>query len=347
MDCKKILEVQTQIVPEIISTINARYNILSTIDANQPIGRRTLASKLNKTEKVIRTEVEKLKEMELIDIISSGMVLTEFGKELLTDLDELMHELNNLSSLEKSLKNKLGIKEVIIVSGNTSKDEHGFINLGKKAASVINDKIEDNCIIGIAGGTTMALVASQIKKKRNLNNITVVPARGALNEEIRLQANTIAFNLAQKLNTNYKMLHIPDNLNESELQAIKENNSIKEVLECIDNVNILIFGLGNAYDMAIRRKADFDTLKTIKEEKLVAETFGYFFDRNGKVRLQMNSVGITIDNIKKVKHSIAVAVGEEKADVISAFSKFYKSYTLVTDESTANKILLLNENLED
>jgi len=62
MDCKKILEVQKQIVPEIIETINSRYDILRTIEVNQPIGRRTLANKLNKTEKIVRTEVEKLKE---------------------------------------------------------------------------------------------------------------------------------------------------------------------------------------------------------------------------------------------------------------------------------------------
>lgn len=345
MDCKKILEVQTKIVPEIIDTINARYDILRTVEVNQPIGRRTLANKLNKTEKVIRTEVEKLKEMELIDIESSGMILTDLGKDLLIDLDELMHELKNLSSLEKLLENKLGIKEVIIVSGNTSKDEHGFANLGKKAASIISNKIEDNYIVGIAGGTTMALVANQMKKKNNLKNITIVPARGALNEEIGIQANTVAFNLAQRFNANYKMLHIPDDLNENELHAIKENESIREVLECIDNANLLIFGLGNAYDMAIRRKADTSTLNSIKKEKLVAETFGYFFDSNGEVKLQMNSVGITIDKIKKVKHSIAVAVGEDKAKVIIAFSNFYKNFTLVTDEITANKILELNEKL--
>lgn len=347
MDCKKILEVQKQIVPEIIETINSRYDILRTIEVNQPIGRRTLANKLNKTEKIVRTEVEKLKEMELIDIISSGMILTDLGKDLLIDLDELMHDLKNLSSLEKALENILGIREVIIVSGNTSKDEHGFANLGKKSANIISDKIKDNYIVGIAGGTTMALVASQMKKKSNLKNITIVPARGALNEEIRLQANTVAFNLAQKFNANYKMLHIPDDLNESELHAIKENESIRDVLESINNVNLLIFGLGDAYDMAIRRKADFETLKAIKEEKLVAETFGYFFDNSGEVKLQMNSVGITIDNIKKVEHSVAVAVGEEKAKVITAFSNFYKNFTLVTDEITANKILELNEKAED
>lgn len=339
MDFKKILEVQSQIVPEILETINERYDILRTIEVNQPIGRRVLANKLNKTEKIIRTEVEKLKDMGFIDIISSGMVITELGKDLLTNLDELMSDINNLSSLEKKLKNTLGINEVIIVSGDTSEDEYGYLNLGKKAANIINKKIHNNYIIGIAGGTTMALVASQINNKNNFNNLTIVPARGALNEEIGLQANTIAYNMAQKYNANYKMLHIPDNLSESELQAVKENESIRDVLYCIENMDLLVFGLGDAYDMAIRRKADIETLNVIKENNLVAETFGYFFDSNGEVKFHMNSVGISIDNIKKVKHSIAVAVGVEKAKVIKAFSNFYKNFTLITDEITAYKIL--------
>lgn len=337
-----MVEVESQIVPEIVDTINGRYDILRTIEIEQPIGRRALASKLNKTEKTIRTEVEKLKDLGFIDVISSGMIITDVAKELLIDLDEIIFDLNNISNLEKVLKTKLGINEVIIVSGDTSKDDYEYLSLGKKAASIINKKIDNNYIVGIAGGTTMALVASQIKKKSNLSNLTIVPARGALNEEIDLQANTIAYNMAQKYNANCKMLHIPDNLSEAELQAVKDNKSINDVLNCIDNINLLVFGLGDAYDMAIRRKADIETLNFIKENNLVAEAFGYFFDSNGEIKLQMNSVGISIDKITKVQHSIAVAVGVEKAKVIKAFSNFYKNFTLVTDEVTANRIIEIN-----
>lgn len=341
MESKKIYDIQKRIVPEIIETINDRYNILKTIEFNQPIGRRMLASKVSKSERTIRTEVEKLKYLELIDIVSAGMILTDNGKTVLEELDDLMYDMKNILDLEHKLKSKLGLKEVVIVSGDTSSDEHVYINLGKTAAKVIADKLKDNYIIGIAGGTTMALVADQMKIKNTINNITVIPARGALNEEHEIQANTIAFNLSQKINAKYKMLHIPDDLNTSELQAVKENESIKGVLECINNLDVLIFGLGNAYDMAKRRKANSDTLKIIEDEKLVAETFGYFFNSEGEMKLQMNSVGINIDNIKNIEHSIAVAVGMEKADVILAFSKFYKNFSLVTDEVTALNILKL------
>ena len=97
MDLKKVLEIQMQIVPEIVETINVRYDILKTIEINQPIGRRVLAFKLSKSEKIIRTEVEKLRDMGFIDIISSGMIITDFGKDLLANLDILMSDINNLS----------------------------------------------------------------------------------------------------------------------------------------------------------------------------------------------------------------------------------------------------------
>lgn len=341
MDLKKVLEIQMQIVPEIVETINLRYDILKTIEINQPIGRRVLAFKLSKSEKIIRTEVEKLRDMGFIDIINSGMIITDFGKDLLANLDILMSDINNLSNLEKKLSDALGINEVIIVPGDTSKDEYGYLKLGKKAVNIINQNIHNNYIVGIAGGTTMALVASQMNSKNDVKNLTIVPARGALNEEIELQANTIAFNIAKKYNADYKMLHIPDNLSEKELQAIRENESIRDVLYCIENLDLLIFGLGDAYDMAIRRKADSRTLNIIKENNLVAEAFGYFFDSNGEVKFHMNSVGISIDSLKNVKHSIAVAAGVKKAKAIKAFSKFYKNFTLVTDEITAKKILNL------
>ncbi|QSX06235.1 sugar-binding transcriptional regulator [Sedimentibacter sp. zth1] len=342
MDCKKMFELQKNIVPEIVSTLNERYNILKCIESNQPIGRRLLSTKLDKTERIIRTEIDKLKNMELINSISSGMILTDLGKNLLIELDDLMFDLKNIANLESKLKNKLKINEVFIVSGNTSIDEHGSTKFGRKAADIILKKIKNNDIVGIAGGTTMALIADHMKRNDNISNITIVPARGALNEELKLQANTVACNFAHKINANYKLLHIPDDLSENELQVVKENETIHEVFDYINNVNVLIFGLGNAHDMAIRRKANNDILNTIEKEKLVAETFGYFFNSKGEMKLQMNSVGIDLIKIENVENSIAVAVGKEKADVILAFSNFHKNFSLITDESTAREILNIN-----
>lgn len=53
----EILELQKKIVPELVETLEKRYNVLRTIYYNQPIGRRVLANELKIGERVVRNEV--------------------------------------------------------------------------------------------------------------------------------------------------------------------------------------------------------------------------------------------------------------------------------------------------
>ena len=187
----------------------------------------------------------------------------------------------------------------------------------------------------------MACVVNQMKRKRGIKNLLVLPARGGLSEELEIQANTIAANLAEKLNSPYKLLHIPDNLDEQELNVLKNNRLINDVLQDIKRTNLLVFGLGNAKEMAIRRNAANYVFERIESENLVAEAFGYFFDLKGNVKMQTNSVGITLENFKTMENTVGVAAGRSKAEAIYAISKFNNNFILVTDEAAATRILEL------
>jgi central glycolytic genes regulator len=341
MNINKILEIQNKIVPETVDLLMKRYEILKTINTFQPIGRRTLSAKLGITERIMRTEIDKLNEMDLIDIKTSGMNLTETGLNLLSEIHNSFYYIKNLSEIELKLMEKLKLKRVAVVSGDADKDCYTFNNLGKKAAEIVLDLIRNDTVLGISGGTTMACVVNQMKRKKRIKNLLVLPARGGLSEELEIQANTIAANLAEKLESSYKLLHIPDNLEKEELNVLKNNKLINDVLDDIQRINLLVFGLGNAKDMATRRKSDKSVFKKIEEENLTAEAFGYFFDRDGNVKMQTNSVGITLENFKVIKNVVGVAAGSSKAEAIHAISKFNNNFILVTDEAAAKRILEL------
>lgn len=341
MNINKILEIQNKIVPETVDLLVKRYEILKIISSLQPIGRRTLSAKLGISERTMRTEIDKLKEMDLIDIRNAGVYLTETGISMLSEIHNTFYYIKNLSDIELKLMEKLRLKRVAVVSGDVEKDSFTFNDLGKKAAEIVLDLIKNDTILGISGGTTMACVVNQMKRKKSIKNLLVLPARGGLSEELEIQANTIAANLAEKLDAQYKLLHIPDNLDEQELKVLKNNKLINDVLEDIQKINLLVFGLGNAIDMAIRRKSDKSVFQKIEKESLTAEAFGYFFDRDGNVKIETNSVGITLENFKVIKNAVGVAAGSSKAEAIYAISKFNNNFILVTDEAAAKKILEL------
>jgi central glycolytic genes regulator len=340
---KDIIELQKKIIPEMIEILEKRYNILRNVLHNQPIGRRTLANNLNLGERIIRTEVNILKEQGLLEVKSMGMSVTGEGKNVIDRLKDFIYEIKGLSDLERLLEKKLGIKKVHIVPGNSDKDELILKDIGKKASLVIKDIIKDNSIIGVTGGTTMAQIAEAMPSGKGDKNILVLPARGGLGKYLETQANNVAARFAEKLGGSYKLLHVPDNISKETLETLLQVPDIKETVEMIKNMDILVFGLGRAEDMARRRKLSSDLIEKLKEKGAVAEAFGHYFNTKGEIIWKSNTVGLSLVDFEKVSNVIGVAGGGRKAEAIIAISSLKKDMTLVTDEGAARKIIEIIE----
>ena len=63
-----LLEIERKIVPEALVLLEKRYSILNEISLSGTIGRRMLAAKMNISERIIRSEVDFLKNEGLIAI---------------------------------------------------------------------------------------------------------------------------------------------------------------------------------------------------------------------------------------------------------------------------------------
>ncbi len=140
--------------------------------------------------------------------------------------------------------------------------------MGKAAANYLKNIVQDKDIIALTGGSTVKEVVDNMPKINTLKDAVVVPARGGIGRDVELQANTLVANLASKINANYKLMHVQDNLSEAALKAVMEEKSIKEVLDMIHKVNILIHGIGIAEVMATRRGIPSEEIAYIEEKKL-------------------------------------------------------------------------------
>ena len=112
---KKLIDLQRKVVPEVLENMEKRYSILKEISLSSPIGRRMLAGKLNLSERVVRTEVEFLKEQNLINIDASGMFMTDEGIDVLENLSSFISEIKGRTKLEDILTKRLGIKKIVII----------------------------------------------------------------------------------------------------------------------------------------------------------------------------------------------------------------------------------------
>jgi central glycolytic genes regulator len=107
----------------------------------------------------------------------------------------------------------------------------------------------------------------------------------------------------------------------------------------IKNINILIFGIGRADAMAIRRKLPKERINSLMEAGSVAEAFGHYFDIDGNEIWEYKTIGMTLDMYKQIRNLIGVAGGAQKAEAIIAITSLRRDITIVTDESAARRML--------
>ncbi|MRX72318.1 hypothetical protein GJU40_09155 [Bacillus lacus] len=336
---RNMIDVQKKLLPDLLQVMQKRYQILRYIRLMEPIGRRSLSLSLGISERILRSEVLFLKEQNLIDIGSSGMTLTDEGGSLLKDLEEMMKDVLGLTLLENTLKDRLNLKQVIIVSGDSDQSPWVKQELGRACVSCIKERLTGNNIVAVTGGTTLAAVADMMTPDSRNREILFVPARGGLGENVQNQANTICAKMAEKAMVNYRLLHVPDQLSKDAYTSIIEEPSIKELLRTIKSSSMVVHGIGDAITMAERRNTPKEDVVKIEGAEAVAEAFGYYFNQSGKVVHKVHTVGVQLEDLADIPHVISVAGGASKAKAIKAYLKQTLDSVLITDEGAAKELL--------
>lgn len=338
---RSVLDIQKQLLPDLMDTMRKRYTILHHIMLSKVVGRRTLASSLDMTERVLRSEVDFLKAQGLLDVESYGMRISESGRSLLEAIEPMVRELFGLSELEDRLKERFGMEQAVVVPGDSDTSPYAKIELGRAGAAAVRKMAVREGVIAVTGGSTMAEVATHMSPSPQLKASLFVPARGGLGESLDFQANTIASTMAKKTGGQYRLMHVPDHLGEEAYLSLIQEPNIQEIVQVIHQARMLVHGIGEASVMARRRKIDSATIESLKREGALAEAFGYYFDASGKVVHRMPTVGLKLEDIQKTQAVIAVAGGRSKAPSIAAVLKF-GCHVLVTDEAAAISILETN-----
>lgn len=338
----KLFQIQNRIAPEIIRIVKLRYNILRNIALFSPIGRRSLADKLQVAERRVRNHLEFLEQEGLIRSTGAGAVLSARGYEFLEELDEYMGEITGLSVLEEDLRQVLGIAKVVVVPAVGDPEEIKQ-ELGRWTGRLLLSILQEGQILTVTGGTTLAAVAERMPAPKKPLRITVLSGRGGLGEEVEIQANTIAAKIAKKLGGEYRLLYLPDHLEGEDLKLLTQNRRFKEYYHLLLQSNLLLHGIGTAEKMATRRGYSRHQVEELLTEGAVGEAFGYFFSADGRIVHTSGSFGLNLEDLRKIPGVITVAGGEEKAEAILAVVRGEYQDTLITDEGAARRIIQIAE----
>ncbi len=336
---RDIITLQQKIAPELIELLERRYTILRHVSHSQPVGRRSLANSLKLGERIVRTELDFLKEQGLLESNMSGVKLTAEGEYLIHQLSDFVKHLRGIHEMETRLRERLGLGHVVVVPGNSDEDELVKKEMGRAAARYLLEVMRGGSIIAVTGGTTVGEVANAVPVSHYPHNVLVVPARGGLGEEVEIQANTIAAKIAKKLMASYRLLHVPDNIAEDAVKSLSKDPHIREITRTIKSADILIHGIGNAQELSVSRGDSPEETRQLIRAGAVGEAFGHYFARDGTIVKTIHSLGVRLSDLKHINHVIGVAGGRRKAGAILAVVSNRHETVLVTDEGAGRAIL--------
>ncbi|MBN2072602.1 MAG: sugar-binding transcriptional regulator [Actinobacteria bacterium] len=255
---------------------------------------------------------------------------------------------NTYIDLENKLEEKFKIFRVSVV--DTSSD-YGITkrNIGKAAANCLKDIVYDGDTIGIAWGTTIYEMVNSLPAKIERKDISVVQLTGGLNQvEARYNAIELSSRLAKVFSCSCYQLYAPAIVDGVQTKSLLfEDSSIKRTLDMFGNVNIAIVGIGSVsprpstllYREGFLKEKD---IKNIIGDCAVGDINTYFYDINGntcKSDLEDRTVGMNIEQLKRIRYVIGVAGGGFKANAIYAALKGKIINVLVTDHNTAETLL--------
>lgn len=332
----------TQFVPETIDLLTKRIRLLQAISAHDVIGRRLLSQQLQLTERVIRSQLEQLKQLDCITLSTQGVRLTNKGKAMLAYFETKVMQPQTLQQLALQLKEQFQLKTCHVVAGDSDIDSSVNHQMGIALTQLLDTILpKGNVILSVSGGTTLANIVQSIDKALAQNRqFTIVPARGGGRGELAIQANTVSHLLAQRLNGEHNALFVPEQISRESLTLLMSDPSISKIINQLQRSNCLIYSVGSATIMAERRGALPHEIDVIHQHHAVGEALGTFFDEKGQVVYRLARLGLGLEDLSSLPCEVLVVSGSNKYKAVSAYMKLASNNThLVIDEALAKLVL--------
>lgn len=255
------------------------------------------------------------------------------------------------SNLELALKERFNLKDAIVFDNSSSPSEDSLACLGELGANYINTIIEENLIIGIAWGKTLSNVIKNMHPRKKFP-ITVVQILGSAAKNNPLNDTPeLIRELANSYDGKYKFLYAPMYIdNDYARKALIHEPVINDTLFLASKADIIITGIGTVDSIF---SSSLWSNYLVKNEEKIAKDLGaagcicgHIFDINGsELNLDLNQklIGIDLATLHHTKYTVAIAAGKFKANAILGALRGNHINVLITDSSTAEKVLYSDE----
>lgn len=251
----------------------------------------------------------------------------------------------NNAQFEDQLREKFGLKKVIVAAVPQYEDEIVKKYLGEAAAAYLHDTVKDGDIIAATWGTTLYEVALRLPNKL-VQGVKVVQLNGGISHT---DTNTYAHEIVQLFGkayyTNPYYIPLPAIVDHSVVKlAIEADRHIGSILEMGKQANIAIVTVGAPTEDSVLIKADYFTAADLEliYSQGVGDICSRYIDIQGNLiskELNDRTIGISLEQLRHKEQSILVAGGPKKVDAILGTLNGKYANVLITDSFTAQYLI--------
>jgi DNA-binding transcriptional regulator LsrR (DeoR family) len=258
---------------------------------------------------------------------------------------------NNVhTDLEEELAKKFQLNDVVVVDCPNDADEKFIIReIGSAAAFYIESSIKNNDVVGISSWseTLLALVDSmhQLPGKKGVKVVQILGGVG--NPSAEVHANRLTGRFASLAGATPYFLPAPGIVgSEESLKVILDDQYVQEAMDLFEEVSIALVGIGDVEPSKMLSMSG--NIFTDEEQFLLSQNGAVgdiclrFFNAHGELvkgPLDNRVVSMTLEQLRKVKRSIAVAGAERKYLAILGALRGQWINTLITDRCTAERLV--------
>ncbi|MBT2227925.1 sugar-binding transcriptional regulator [Nonomuraea sp. NEAU-A123] len=260
---------------------------------------------------------------------------------------EVLHPRSRVHLLERSLKERFGLRDAIVVAAGSTNDPE---QLRDRVAAAGADHLialrPAPRLIGVSWGRTLDRLAGELTPGW-ARGVNVVQINGALSRSRRpTTAHSMASLIAHHGGGTATLLPAPAILEQERTRAVLESDrAVSDVLDLATRADVFLFSPGGMSSDSVlvdSGQIDADDIARLARAGAVGDVLGRFIDAEGRIvdpGLDGRTLGLSLDVLRAAPTSIALVSGEAKHAVCRAAVLSRVCNVLITDDQSATYLL--------
>jgi deoxyribonucleoside regulator len=257
------------------------------------------------------------------------------------------------SEFEQALAQQLGLRAVYVAPARVTDPSVASRVAALMAARMLPRLIPLQGVIGFSGGYTVAQLARALKPQPG-SDLTVVPLQGNwVDGGLHLHNDQVCRDAATQLGARAMSLPAPMVVERADTRdALLRDRSIRSVTARWSELHVAVVGVGASPAeqldyQSVMGQLPADVQADLRQEGVVGDLCAHMFDASGRFvehEVSRRTLSISVDELRRVPHIVAVAGGVNKAVSLLGAVRTGIPSVLITDQLAAERLLELAGN---